>query len=96
MNSHSLSGLYNNVGLSRLAAMKELLKCLLIVITETPLSVARLPFGKTDRIEINDPTFETYLAENRARLENLYLENAFDIKEYAEKATGGVIGCSAL
>ena len=35
---------YNAVGLTRLKAMKELLQCLLVVITETPLDVEPLPF----------------------------------------------------
>ncbi len=85
---------YNNIGLTRLTAMKELLKCLLIVITETPLAAHPLPFAKTNPDGTLAISFEEYLAQNRIRLENLHDENAFDIKEYSERATAGVIGCS--
>lgn len=86
---------YNNVGLTRLKAMKELLKCLLVLITETPYSDGELPFAKLNPDGTTDvKSFTAYLAENRARLENLYRENAFDIKEFSERATGGKIGAS--
>ncbi|HOU51577.1 MAG: hypothetical protein KBG22_14055 [Smithella sp.] len=85
---------YNNIGLSRLKAMKELLKCLLVLITEQPFSNAPLPFAKTNPDGSLKTSFEDYLAENRMRLENLYEANAFDIKEYSERATQGKIGCS--
>jgi len=85
---------YNNVGLTRLKAMKELLKCLLVLITETPFANGELPFAKRKPDGTLATSFEEYLAENRARLENLFRENAFDIKEYSERATGGKIGCS--
>lgn len=85
---------YNNVGLTRLKAMKELLKCLLVLITEAPYSNEELPFAKRNPDGTLAVSFEGYLAENRTRLENLYRENAFDIKEYSERATGGKIGCS--
>lgn len=86
---------YNNIGLTRLKAMKELLKCLLVLITETPLAKGYLPFAKTRPDGAPATSFEEYLAENRLRLENLYAANAFDIKEYSERVTGGKIGCSA-
>ena len=85
---------YNNIGLSRLKAMKELLKCLLVVITEKPFVAEPLPFTKTNPDGTMRTSFEEYLAENRVRLENLYEANAFDIKEYSERATQGKIGCS--
>jgi len=85
---------YNNLGLSRLKAMKELLKCLLVLITEQPFKEMPLPFAKTNPDGTLRTSFEEYLAENRIRLENLYEANAFDIKEYAERATQGKIGCS--
>jgi poly(3-hydroxyalkanoate) synthetase len=85
---------YNNVGLTRLKAMKELLKCLLVLITETPLADGKLPFAKRNPDGTLATSFEEYLAENRTRLENIYRENAFDIKEFSERATGGKIGCS--
>ena len=89
-----LERMYNNIGLTRLKAMKELLKCLLVLITEQPFSDGYLPFAKDDDGAMPGRPFEEYLAENRRRLENLYAENAFDIKEYSERATGGIIGCS--
>lgn len=85
---------YNNIGLSRLKAMKELLKCLLVLITEQPFTRTPLPFAKTKPDGTLKTPFEEYLAENRIRLENLYEANAFDIKEYSERATQGKIGCS--
>ena len=89
-----LERMYNNIGLTRLKAMKELLKCLLVLITEQPFSDGYLPFAKDDDGAKPGRPFEEYLAENRRRLENLYAESAFDIKEYSERATGGIIGCS--
>ncbi len=85
---------YNNIGLTRLKAMKELLKCLVVLITEQPLSGGQLPFAKNNPDGTLAISFEQYLAENRTRMENLYEANAFDIKEYAERATLGKIGCS--
>jgi len=86
---------YNNIGLTRLKAMKELLKCLLVLITEKPFADGYLPFAKTKPDGTLMTSFKEYLDENRIRLENLYRENAFDIKEYSERATGGQIGYSA-
>ncbi|MGD0279714.1 MAG: alpha/beta fold hydrolase [Smithella sp.] len=74
---------------------KELLKCLLVLITEKPFASGYLPFAKTNPDGTLKTSFEEYLAENRTRLENLYETNAFDIKEYSERATHGNIGCSA-
>ncbi len=85
---------YNNVGLTRLQAMKELLKCLLVLITETPFADSELPFAKYKPDGTMAMSFEEYLAENRIRLENLYNKNVFDIKEYSERATRGEIGFS--
>ncbi|PKN17231.1 MAG: hypothetical protein CVU71_17015 [Deltaproteobacteria bacterium HGW-Deltaproteobacteria-6] len=86
---------YSNIGLTRLKAMKELLKCLLVLITEKPFANGYLPFAKTNPDETLMTSFEDYLIENHRRMENLYTENAFDIKEYSERATAGRIGCSA-
>lgn len=84
---------YNNIGLTRLKAMKELLKCLLVVITETPPADGKLPFAQKDT-DGKAVSFDEYLAVNRIRLENLYRENVFDIKDYSERVTGGKIGFS--
>lgn len=85
---------YNSIGLTRLKAMKEMLKCLLIVITETPLEGEDMPFMRKNPDGTDGMTFEEYLAENRLRLECLHKANAFDPKEYSERATHGRIGFS--
>jgi poly(3-hydroxyalkanoate) synthetase len=86
---------YNAVGMTRLKAMKEMLKCMLIVITETPLEGEDMPYMKKNADGTDAMTMEEYLAENRFRMECLYKANAFDPKEYSERATHGKIGFSA-
>jgi poly(3-hydroxyalkanoate) synthetase len=83
---------FNSLGLTRLKAMKELLISLLVVITETPLKDDSLPYMPKKADGSDALPFSTYLEEGRLRFENLYTENAFDIKDYAERATGGKIG----
>src|SRR5208283_4914080 len=90
-----LESQYNNIGLTRLKAMKELLKCLVVLITEQTFANGDLPFAKKNPDGKLMTSFEQYLAENYIRLENLYDTNAFDIKEYSERATSGNIGFSA-
>ncbi len=85
---------YNSRGLTRLKAMKELLRCLLMVITEKPLKGAELPFMRKKKNGMAATSFVDYLGEIRTRLENLHRFNAFDIKTFSEKATGDSIGCS--
>jgi len=85
---------YNSIGLTRLKAMKELLKALLITITETPPENCDLPYAKKGPDGALGQSFVDYLAENHQRFENLYREQAFDIKAYSERATGGKIGGS--
>ncbi len=85
---------YNAMGITRLKAMKELLKTLLVVITETPLDGEELPYMKKNKDGTDAMTFEEYLAENRLRFESLYKANAFDPKEYSERFTRGKIGFS--
>lgn len=85
---------YNSIGMTRLHAMKEMLKCLLVVITETPLDGEDLPYMRKNADGTDGMTFEEYLAENRYRLECLHKANAFDPKEYSERATQGRIGRS--
>ncbi len=85
---------YNSLGMTRLKAMKEMLICLLVVITELPLDGEDLPYMRKKPDGTDGMTFEEYLAENRFRLECLYNANAFDPKEYSERATQGHIGCS--
>ena len=83
---------FNSLGLTRLKAMKELLISLLVVITETPLKDDNLPYMPKQADGSDAMPFSTYLEEGRLRFECLYRVNAFDIKEYAERATGGKIG----
>ncbi|MFB3925873.1 MAG: hypothetical protein ACE14T_07435 [Syntrophales bacterium] len=85
---------YNSLGLTRLKAMKELVKCLIIVITEKPLEGEDLPFMKKKGDGSDALRFSEYLEESRSRLENLYRENAFDIETFSERAVSGKIGYS--
>jgi hypothetical protein len=85
---------YNSRGLTRLKAMKELLKCLLMAITETPLKGSELPFRRKNKNGTEASSFADYLGEIRTRLENLHRFKAFDIKTFSEKATHDSIGCS--
>ncbi len=85
---------YNSLGMTRLKAMKEMLKCMLVVITELPLDGEELPYIRKNKDGTDGMTFEEYLAENRFRLECLHKANAFDPKEYSEKMTHGKIGCT--
>jgi poly(3-hydroxyalkanoate) synthetase len=85
---------YNALGMTRLKAMKEMLKCILVVITETPLEGEELPYMKKNADGTDAMTMEEYLTENRFRMECLYKANAFDPKEYSERATRGKIGFS--
>ncbi|MBF0388939.1 MAG: hypothetical protein HQK71_02430 [Desulfamplus sp.] len=88
---------YNSLGLTRLKAMKELLISLLIVITEQPLDPSckiETPFQIKPKQGKDAPTFEQYLATAKKRLENLYKHKGFNIKLFAESATGGKIGYS--
>jgi len=86
---------YSSIGLTRLKAMKDLLKSLLIVITEKPLTGEPLPFMDGACDGMSPQTFEKYLDENRRRMENLHHERAFDLKEFSEWATLGKIGYSS-
>jgi poly(3-hydroxyalkanoate) synthetase len=84
---------YGSVGLTRLHAMKTLLKCFLVLITERPLTNGNLPFVHPSKVEgAPAMAFEDYLEECRQRFEKLYSHDAFDIREYSETATGGMIG----
>ncbi len=76
------------LGMTRLKAMKDLLKNLLIVLAERPLETGDLPFQS----ETQGQPFSEYLQSSRSRFVNLYEEQAFDIKSYSERATGGKIG----
>ncbi len=75
--------------------MKELLACLLVVITETPLNDVALPFMRKHPGGADVLTLDAYLGENRRRFENLYRAEAFDPKHYAARETRGKLGCSS-
>ncbi len=83
---------YHSKGLTRIKSLKDLLKCLLMVLTEKPIEKGNLPFEPKSK---NGFEFKPYLEQIKARLENLYNASAFDIKAYAERITGGKIGYSS-
>ncbi|MFA5180855.1 MAG: hypothetical protein WC405_06005 [Syntrophales bacterium] len=85
---------HTKTGLTRLRAMKDLLTCLLVVITETPLKDKALPFMRKNTDGSDLMTLDDYLSENRSRFENLYRAEAFDPKHYAERETRGKLGHS--
>jgi poly(3-hydroxyalkanoate) synthetase len=85
---------YSSLGLTRLKAVKDLLKCLLIVITEKPIEGEQLPYVSEEERGTGSFDFSRYLKDNRLRFENLYSENAFDPKEFSEIATQWKIGYS--
>ncbi len=83
---------YNSKGLTRLCAMKEMLKSLVMLITESPQKNKEFSylFEKKD-IRIS---FKEYIQETKTIIENLYNHDAFDIGKFSETATKGSIGCS--
>lgn len=85
---------YNCMGLTRLKAMKDLMKTLLITITEQPLKNSPMPFAARPKPGSPSQSFADYLAVARTRLENLYNERAFNIRTFSEVSTGGKIGYS--
>ena len=85
---------YLSSGLTRLAAMKELLISLLILITEQPLKKSRIPFMKMNKNGRPAIDFSDYLATTKIRIENLFNEKAFDIVQFSRRATGGQLGYS--
>ncbi|MCP4022547.1 MAG: alpha/beta hydrolase, partial [Desulfobacteraceae bacterium] len=86
---------YNSLGLTRLKAMKDLMKTALVVITQQPFSVSPQPFASKKKPGKPDQTFEEYLSCARIRLENLYAKKAFNIRTFAENATNGKLGYSS-
>ncbi len=85
---------YNSLGLTRLKAMKDLLKTLLMLITKQPLQNAALPFAPKNKSIESPQAFTQYLGDARIRLENLYHKKAFNIRLFSEAATGGKLGYS--
>ncbi len=83
---------YNSRGLTRLHAMKGLLKCFLVLITGKPLQNGEMLFWRKKSGGTPSISFEEYLEECRVRFENLYRNDAFDVRDYSDRATGGMIG----
>ncbi len=84
---------YNAMGLTRLTALKELLKSLVMVVTRQVFtSYEALPFVKKGGGAMDALNIEGYLELAEKRLENLYNHDAFHLKSYAVRFTGGEIG----
>jgi poly(3-hydroxyalkanoate) synthetase len=83
---------YNSRGLTRLKAMKDLLKSLLVLITEQALEGEDMPFMKKNADGGNAMSLGAYLEEGRARIEALWRHNAFDIRDFSDRFMGGKIG----
>ena len=82
---------YHSRGLTRLKALKDLLQCLLMLITGKTLAQAELPFKPKSK---NGFDRQLYLKDIQTRLENLHTADAFDSKAFSVRLTGGKIGCS--
>jgi len=82
---------YNSLGLTRLKAMKDLLKSLVVLITEQPID--DMPFMKKNPDGSDGMSLGTWLEEGRARIEALWRHNAFDIRDFSDRFMGGRIGC---
>ena len=83
---------YSSRGLTRLHAMKVLLKCLLVLVTGKLLENGDNPYLRMKSDGTPASSLEDYLEECRLRFENLYRSDAFDVREFSERATGGMIG----
>ncbi|MGD8845602.1 MAG: hypothetical protein PVI54_08835 [Desulfobacteraceae bacterium] len=86
---------YNSWGRTGLEALKDLLKCFFMLITEQPIHDVELPYALKKEHAKTDQAFKRYLKSMRRRFENLYAEKAFDVYRYTEIATQHKIGCSA-
>ncbi|MCP3944346.1 MAG: hypothetical protein GY710_23105 [Desulfobacteraceae bacterium] len=85
---------YNSLGLTRLKAMKDLMKTVLIVITGKAFKNQPLPFAAKKQPGKSAIPFNEYLETARIRLENLYNHKAFNIRSFSESATKGKLGYS--
>ncbi len=83
---------YNSWGLTRLTALKELLKTILMAATGTPLP-GQHPYRRYDDNGEPQNSFSDYLAQIRQRLCYLLEADAFDLVEFSEQPAGR-IGCS--
>lgn len=82
---------YHSIGLTRLAAQKQLLTSLLILITGTPASDPQ-PYRHYENDQPSD-SFEEYRAKCQLRLEKLYQQQAFDLLHYSEHSADAKLGC---
>ncbi|MCW8885234.1 MAG: alpha/beta fold hydrolase, partial [Motiliproteus sp.] len=82
---------YNSLGLTRLTALKELYKTLLMVITASPLDHPHPYRRYTAEGEPKD-SFEDYLETARQRFQCLLQADAFDLVLFSEQPCGK-IGC---
>ncbi len=85
---------YNSLGRTRLMAYKDMLKCLLMAVTESLHTDGPLPFAGKPAEQMEPGEFDDYMAGVRTRLENLHAARAFDIKTFSEVATQSRIGFS--
>lgn len=85
---------YNALGLTRLRALKELLITLLIAITGNFPKKGTPPFMSQNEDGSFKLSKEAYIEQAKERLVSIYMENAFDIRSFAERMTGGKIGCT--
>jgi len=83
---------YSSRGLTRLHAMKILLRSLIILITGKLLEKRDNPYMRLKSDGTSACSLEEYLDECRLRFENLYRNDAFDVRDFSARATGGMIG----
>ncbi|WP_207063832.1 hypothetical protein [Motiliproteus sp. SC1-56] len=82
---------YHSQGLTRLSALKELLKTLLMAITETPVA-GRHPYRRYDAQGQPVTPFAEYLEQAKQRLECLFAADAFDLLRVSERSPAADIG----
>ncbi|CAN2039542.1 Alpha/beta hydrolase fold-containing [Candidatus Magnetomoraceae bacterium gMMP-15] len=87
----SLEKQYHSLGLTRLKAMKDLLKCILMLITEQPID-GDLPFMKKNKDGSPGIEFSKYLKEIKIRVERIYADDAFYVTSFSERITQNRIG----
>ncbi|WP_221798369.1 alpha/beta fold hydrolase [Oceanobacter mangrovi] len=83
---------YHTVGPSRLAALKEMLKVILMCLTGQPLSEQALPYQRRNRETDETEDFDAYLQRMVATVNNLYQCDAFDLKQFSEHSPAARLG----
>ncbi|MEH6625909.1 MAG: alpha/beta fold hydrolase [Motiliproteus sp.] len=93
---------YHSAGLTRIVALKELYKTLLMAITSTPVS-GKHPYRRYGPDNTPLDSFDNYLQSLRNRLQCLAEADAFDLVRFSEQPCGEIgcceyqqIDCSAL